>query len=74
MTGARPPEKSLWCPPGATDDAPYSVSILDLGPASATPPATVSAGINSRFRYVPALRCIVAMPDARQPLCFIRLE
>jgi hypothetical protein len=72
--GRADPGEIFVVTPGATDDAPYSVSILDLGPGSATPPATVSAGINSRFRYVPALRGIVAMPDARQPLYFIRLQ
>ena len=72
--GRAAPGEVFVVTPGATDDAPYSVSTLELGAGSAALPATVGAGINSRFRYVPALRGIVVMPDARQPLYFLRLE
>ena len=48
----------------------WSMSILA---ATGTPPSeTVSAGINGRFRYVPALRGSVVHPRASSNMFFLR--
>jgi hypothetical protein len=52
----------------------WDVSILNLGAGSARPTATPSggSGINARFRYVPALKGFVLLPQGSSNLFFIR--
>lgn len=48
----------------------WDISILSV--SGVTPAATVSAGINGRFRYVPALKGFVMHPHASANLYFLR--
>lgn len=56
--------------PNATNA--WDMSILALGPGSVTPPATSGAGVNNRFRYVPALKGFVLLPQGASNLFFLR--
>lgn len=49
----------------------WDMSLFQLT-GSARPPATASAGVTGRFRYVPALRGFVMMPSGKSNIFFIR--
>lgn len=55
-----------------TATAQWSMEVLQLGPGSMTPPATSGAGVNNRFRYVPAFKGFVLVPNRSSNLFFIR--
>lgn len=50
----------------------WDMSILTLGGGSATLPAAVNAGVNSRFKYVPALKVLVLQVSGASPVYALR--
>ena len=56
----------------ATITDPWDMSILTLGGGSSTPTVVPAAGVHNRFRYVPAYRGFVLLPQASSNLYFIR--
>jgi len=54
------------------DSNQWDMSILTLGPGSATPPAVPGSGVNSRFRYVPGLKGFVLLPNKTSNIFFLR--
>ena len=55
--------------PNATDV--WDMSLLELA-TGVRPPATPSAGVQNRFRYIPALRGFLMIPSATSNLFFLR--
>lgn len=55
-----------------TPNATTTWDMSLLATSGKLPPATPGAGVNSRFRYVPALRGFVMLPSATTNLFFIR--
>lgn len=56
------------------DTGPWDMGLLPLAAGSPLPPSTPDggAGVNSRFRYVPALKGFVLLPRRAASLWFIR--
>lgn len=50
----------------------WDMSFVSFGAGNSVPPASSSAGINGRFKYVPALRGFVLAPRASSSLYFLK--